>query len=232
MSNLVGVSKEDFNRIVLTNASISEFWTSKPVWGRTVARVLLADEVMVWSDAGLFKIAALQSGVAAHLDGSATLGDLAEDLAACGGDIEWARCIVAALAVELRLLLAVEGVELAEVSTSKIEGEEMGIGDSVTAVANSDNARRPGVEPLIEVGPEGQRVVTEILSDGRRRVTTTMDLGAAHKVQPGGTLEAILGSRSPAELAPPDSCVGFKLRIEEDVPLLSVPLLPLYQPPE
>ena len=70
-----------------------------------------------------------------------------------------------------------------------------------------------------EVSETGNVVTTEYLPDGRRRISSTMTIGR----DSGDPVakQVLIGDRSPAELVPRDSCLGSKLRNDDDVPLLS-----------
>ena len=206
------------------------FWASAPAWRPDAARQPFDGGLAVWSDAGLFTVAQVPSAVAVHLDGVATLDALAEDLAAAvEGPLDWARTVVATLAVELTRLQAVDGVALPDDPSAGVDGER----DAPTGEPGDDGPELgesyrldPDTGEQVRVvttrNAEGHLVETTFLPDGLMRMSTTMTLSTDGPDGGLAVAEALAGDRSPAELVPPDSCLGSKLRDREDVPLVSI----------
>ena len=206
------------------------FWASAPAWRPDAARQSFDGGLAVWSDAGLFTVAPVPSAVAVHVDGVATLDALAEDLAAAAdGPFDWARTVVASLAVELTRLQALDGVALPEDADPGADGESddasvepEGEGPELGESYRLDPETGEQVRVVTTRNAEGHLVETTFLPDGRMRVSSTLTLTTDGPDGGLAVAEALAGDRSPAELVPPDSCLGSKLRDGDDVPLVSI----------
>ena len=202
-----------------------DFWTATPRWSDQAARLLVDGELVVWvSDTGPLVVGVLATVVAVHLDGSVTLQDLAEDLAAAA-DLasDGARGLVASMAVELAAAGAWVGVALGAVPERAAvpEHAEVAVGGRrETEVV--DPVSGEVIRVVVERDGAGQEVTTEHLPDGTRRITTmlTFDLGDGERGL--ATAELLAGDRSAAELVPLDSCLGSKLRNSDDVDLVAI----------
>jgi len=201
-----------------------EFWTSRPAWGDLVGFRQVEGRLLVCTPAGILDVAPAPAVVAAHIDGESTLAELAEDLAAAAGmDLADVQPMVASLAVELQAWGAVEGVELTEPPRPPQPVEDGG--DRQYLVVDPDSGEQMRVEEVVDV--HGNRSVTEHLPDGRRRITSYLtyvtgedDLAMADAEDLAAAV--LTDRRSAAELLPPDSCIGSKLRNDETVDLVSI----------
>lgn len=216
---------EELRRWVADASATTAFWASAPAWRSDVARTKLGGDLLVWSDSGVFAVAVVPGVVAVHLLGKATLSELADDFAAAAEvATEQARDLVANLAVELAALGAIDGVALPEPQGSEPVGQP-----DVPAFENpaTGETRRVDLETghemrvVTETSPEGYLITTEYLPDGRRRVSTTMTFDTDRGSDAMVMAEVLAGDRSAAELVPADSCLGSKLRLGEDAPLMS-----------
>ena len=97
-------------------AATEDFWSSRPRWSDDTARAATGvpeAPLVVWSSAGVFNVGDPAATIAGFVDGEVTLAELAEDLAAVAeAPLDHARAVVAAMAVELSNLGALEGVAL------------------------------------------------------------------------------------------------------------------------
>jgi hypothetical protein len=95
-------------------------------------------------------------------------------------------------------------------------------GDQGDSDPPSDASEPEVLRVETSVDANGNQVVVEHLSGGRRRMSTKIDL--MPREGPSATLlqAALAAERSPAELVPVDSCLGSKLRNHDDVPLVPI----------
>lgn len=206
------------DRWVQACAQTEGFWSAAPMWSSGVARRVVDGQMLLWGEQGLVQLSAAATAVVVHVDGQATLGELAEDLAAAAGLPEReAQSILAGTACELDAWGLLHGVPV--IDPTEIVDPAEAANDRDPAVASTEPAR--AVERLEVV--DGQRVTTEYLPDGRRLVTTELVLStdAADAASRSIAAAALGGERSMAELVPAGSCLGEKLRAGEDAPLLS-----------
>lgn len=225
MSNPILHDAEQLAHWVDISAARAEFWSAAPSWSPPTGRLEVDGQLLVWTGAdGLLTVSPMGAAVAVHLDGTAVLAELAEDLAdAAALPIEAARAAVASMAVELQAWGAIEGVPVADVPvlSDPVEPES----DKAREFVRPDPVTGQDVRVVVEV-IDGNQVTTEHLPDGRRRVTTEFTITSGFD-DAAGAAEAIAaavlaGERSAAELVPPDSCLGAKLRDGDHVPLINI----------
>lgn len=214
-------------RWIADSAHADAFWSSAPAWRPTAARVHSGLELVVWSNAGVFTVAPVPAAVAAHFDGTVTLAELAQDLASVAGvPEEQARDLVATLAVELTSLRAICGAAVAQPIPEAADIPEDGPPLPSTEVELGESS---AIDPetgkeirvVAEINSQGHLIRTEYLPDGRRRISTTIAARFETGSEDSLADAALAGNRSIAELVPPDSCLGTKLRNHHDVPLIS-----------
>lgn len=187
------------------------FWESRPAYAAGAPRTFLDDHLVIWpetSGPGFLDRAA--SVVSRFIDGTTTAADLAADFA-WAADIppEHARRLVVDLITHLHRAGQLEPMSVPTSTLSVPEGDAQPSNDldEVVGVGHGDN-------------PPAQ--IVEELPDGRKRVTTQFSLttsGTSNQARIAA--EALTGQRSLVELVPPDSCLGFKLRLGEDVDVVS-----------
>lgn len=214
-------------------AATEDFWSSRPRWSDDTARAATGvpeAPLVVWSSAGVFNVGDPAATIAGFVDGEVTLAELAEDLAAVAeAPLDHARAVVAAMAVELSNLGALEGVALPdppepEVDADDPSGPGSGVDPLPTEVGETTRIDpETGLEMRVvtQMLEGGNRVVTEYLPGGGRRVTSTLVAPSGRGDQALAWAEAMAGGRSLAELFPADSCGGSKIRNFDDVPLVS-----------
>lgn len=198
------------------------FWWSAPRWHPTAARGVIDGETFVWVGDAVIGLPRLAAVLAEHFDGAATLGELAEDLAyAADMPLAWARGAIVGAVTSLAAAGAVESVALPD-PPRDLDAEaravrEQGKGPVESTVVDPETGET--IRVTTEVSETGNVVTTEHLPDGRRRISSTMTIGS----DSGNPVaeQVLIGDRSPAELVPRDSCLGSKLRNDDDVPLLS-----------
>lgn len=224
-------------RWVAASSAREEFWSSAPAWTPDSAHRTVDGYLLVYTPGGILQVAPAPAVVATHFDGLATLTELAEDLAAAAEmDVDAVRPMVASVAVELRAWGAVAGVPVADLRTidpdhdhdhdhgvSGIAAEVRGVRE-YTAI-DPETGAEMRVEETVDA--EGRRVVTEHLPGGGRQVTTYVEYRMGEHQSAAADAEDLAGElmdgrRSAAELVPPDSCLGSKLRNDDDVPLVSM----------
>lgn len=203
----------------------SPFWASAPRWATDVATCPMGDDLIVWAPGGFTQLTSAAAVVARFFDGTVTLAELANDLAAATGlHHEWSSQTVREVAEQLCRSDALTGVDISDLrvdADGSMSPSEVPISASGGVV---EETQIPGVgkddcvRVTEEVREDGTVLRTETLADGRRRISATMEIGGHLDFL--GSLVTVNG-RSPAELIPLDSCVGSKLRNHEDVPLLS-----------
>lgn len=206
------------------------FWASTPRWAPSTERHHASDELVVWTEHSLFAANTTATALALHFDGALSFADLVEDVVAVLDlPLSAARQLVATVGVELWGRGAVSSVAVPDPPVPSGVGDEAGGnlhepgGDFPPEIGECfkfDAATGTEHRVVTEVGPEGNLMSTEYLPDGRRIVTTIIAVGA----DSGGTwseAQSISSDRSLAELVPIDSCLGSKLRNDDDVPLLT-----------
>lgn len=211
-------------RWVAESSKQVKFWASAPRWTAGTAHRQLDSQLLVWTPGGIVVVGPAPSVVAVHFDGEATLAELADDLAdAAEMAVEDIRPMVASVAVELQAWGAIEGVLVTAPPDS--EEPDAPTGPQEYVVVESES----GLEMRVEEGVDayGNRMVTEHLPDGRRRVTSYLVYEPGHFGHAASDAEEIAaavlaGERSAAELVPADSCLGSKLRNDDTVPLFSI----------
>ncbi len=220
---------ETMQRWIEIAAESDEFWRSRPRWRSDVARIDHSSGSVVWGQAGLFDLEPIGLAVSAHFDGELSLAQLADDLAAAAeAPIEVARSVVASLAIELTSLAAIEGVDSSappsraggaavRVSAPTVARRPNVVGESIRL----DSGTGEEIRVVTEAGPNGALVTTEYLPNGRRRMYGSVTFSTDQIDQAATAAEVLAGDRSAAELVPADTCLGFKLRNDESVALVS-----------
>lgn len=216
---------------------VAAFWCASPRWAANAARVELDGELVVWHDTAQFALGPAASALAVHFDGSLPLDVLVTDLVEAVGlpDAD-ARALVASVAVDLASVGVIEGVEFppsetappAEAVTSEVPADPPpGAGEPTSGDRGDSDPPSSASEPEVHrvetsVDENGNQVVVEYLSGGRRRMSAKIDF--MPREDPSATLlqVALAAERSPAELVPVDSCLGSKLRNHDDVPLVPI----------
>lgn len=215
------------------------FWSASPRWKQEAVRVEVDGELVVWHDTNQFALDRVATALAVHFDGILSLGELVTDLVEALELFEDdARALISAATIELASTGAIEGVpELgpdlegaapaAETSQDGPAADQEPGPEMANAPASGAGVPRGDSSPEVirvetTVDSDGNEVVVEHLSDGRRRVTTSVSLSLHDDASAALFQAAMAGDRSPAELAPIDSCLGSKLRNLEEVPLLNV----------
>lgn len=198
------------------------FWSSTPEWHPAAVRGVVDGETIVWAGDSLMGLPLVAAAVAEHFDGATTLCDLAEDLAyAVEMPLDWARSAIAGAVTSLVVAGALEGVALPDPPLDRDAGSciapEQGPGPIESTELDPDTGET--IRVTTEVSETGNVVTTELWPDGRRRISSSITIGS----DDGDPVaeQVLIGERSPAELVPRDSCLGSKLRNDEDVPLVS-----------
>lgn len=208
------------NNLVWAYSAVAsdEFWASTPRWRADVCRRSLGRESLVLADGGLLLLSPLALAITDHLDGTVSLRELAEDLsAAAEASLTWARETVAIAISGLVADGAVVDVHMPptpEALTSLASEVERGPIDSMTYDPDSGQI----IQVTTELTDTGEVQRTEHLPDQRIRVSTVLAPVDGQEVLP------LPAGRSPAEMIPAESCVGAKLRNDEEVPLLTYDL--------
>ncbi len=225
------LTPERRNRWLTDALSSDAFWASAPSWRTTAASVVSNGEMIVWTEVDLFSMERVAGALAGAVNGCVTLADLAADLEAVTElPADSARSVVAATTLELCSLGAYDSVELPDQppasSSSELDDHaaQQTLGQLVTESSERieiDPDSGEAIRVVSGFGPQGQRVTTEYLPDGRRRITTSTEFAVASN-EPDTTAAGVLtGERSVAELVPADSCLGSKLRNHPEVQLIS-----------
>lgn len=225
------LTPERRNRWLTDALSSDAFWASAPSWRTTAASVVSNGEMIVWTEVDLFSMERVAGALAGAVNGCVTLADLAADLEAVTElPADSARSVVAATTLELCSLGAYDSVELPDQPPASSSSEldyhaaQQTLGQLVT-----ESSERMVVDPdsgetirvVSGLGPQGQRITTEYLTDGRRRITTSTEFAVASNESDTTAAGVLAGERSVAELVPADSCLGSKLRNHDDVQLIS-----------
>lgn len=186
-------------------AATEDFWSSRPRWSDDTARAATGvpeAPLVVWSSAGVFNVGDPAATIAGFVDGEVTLAELAEDLAAVAeAPLDHARAVVAAMAVELSNLGALEGVALPdppepEVDADDPSGPGSGVDPLPTEVGETTRIDpETGLEMRVvtQMLEGGNRVVTEYLPGGGRRVTSTLVAPSGRGDQALAWAEAMAG---------------------------------------
>lgn len=223
---------EEVRDIALSVARDDRTWAMTPEWNAASARHRPERRLVAWTPRVAFEFPLVEGVVADQFDGRTTLGELVDDLVAVFGiPVETAEayvahavvltCAIGACDIELSDLIGAgdetrpdsvlgEAAEL----LADLAGEDFS-GDRVT-FSTAD-----GSEVTRTVDAAGNLLTFTVHPDGTRTVSTSVVIGADDV---GGSRlydDLLDGGRSLAELAPPDSCVGSKLRNLNSVPLLS-----------
>ena len=203
------------------------FWDSKPRWAPSSGRRLVSDELVVWSERSLFSVSPAAAAVAIHFDGNLTLAALVDDVvAAVDAPVAAAQRLVATVSLELYGRGAVLGMSVPAPPQAAGPKDSMSEAEKESRPEVGEFLRvdpTTGAEHRVvtEMGPTGDVMTTEFLPDGRRIVTTTLTIGGDDR-NALEAVQAITGDRSLAELVPPDSCLGSKLRNDEETPLVTI----------
>ena len=229
----------DIESLVAQRAEAPGFWEAAPRWSPEAVREAVRAGAVVWTDKAIVVLPQPRSALAGQFDGVVTLAETAADLAAVTGlSIAGARVQTAATAVQLAEIGAVEGVPLAPPATAAgSDMEPSGTGGHAEADRESNPSSQPTLPDEIQwthpdtgevvrsvtaIGPDGNRIVTDHFPDGRRIVTTEVVIESGSAEDAMRIAGALTGDRTPAELVPPDSCLGSKLRNADDVELVSI----------
>ncbi len=219
---------ERFGAWIDTSAASDAFWDAAPSWPASTAHREVDGVELIWTQAGIVSVAPPAAVVVRFFDGEATLRELAEDLAdAADVELAGAEALVATVAAELHALGALDDVAMAEpppppttrhASTGGHDSAE----PTVPEVLPDDVVR---VEHSTD--SHGNKQTIEHLVGGGRRVTSEFTYAFGDGEQAAKDAERLAeqlmdGTRSAAELVPRDSCLGSKLRNDDEVPLLTV----------
>jgi hypothetical protein len=211
-----------------------EFWDSAPSWSKDEAVRDLDHHLVGLGPTGLLVLPPPASVLARYFDGESTLAELAEDLAAAAdASLDQARWMTAMTTIELHSIGILHGVQapVPPEATGVVEPDgptaaETGPGAAVTTV-RLDPAT--GEERLVEqyIDDDGNPVTIEHQADGTRRVTVehTYQIGQGDQAasDAGRLAEELMGGRrSVAELVPAGTCLGQKLRIDEEPEVVSI----------
>lgn len=164
-----------------------------PAISSDAATAALGSELVVWTARGMGVLDPLSSAIVTLLDGEVTVAKLVDDVAhVVGRGIDSAWEIVLGLIGSLDEMGALIGLDGCSANNTTTDGV-------ATAPATS--------EPVVT-----QR------SDGRWEITATVSLAGGGE-EPRDDVSAGLmeGVHSVAELVPPDSCLGVKLRLGDDI---------------
>ena len=216
---------ERFSDWLDASAELDAFWDSAPTWATATANRTVDNVELIWTTGGILTVAPPASVVARFFDGQSTLRELADDLAdAAEVDVSGARALVALVTAELVVVGVLEGVVTADPSVTPAPDEP----ESTEPASPPPEVLAPDVV-RVEYGldPHGNKITTEYLFDGSRRVTSELTYAFGAEDEVARAAERIVaevegGTRSAAELVPRDSCLGSKLRNDEDVPLLTL----------
>lgn len=208
------------------------FWQATPAVGNHVVWERVGSGIAMWGVGTSFTINMVGSALVEHMDGSASLRELAEDLAMAGDIPEpTARHVVATLVHELTTRHALDDAPTRPAGISRSLGGDRTMGDSelhsgLTVTNDSPVLRGQDADSKMRTtiveGPNGGQVTTDYYADGSRRVSTTLNIASTdHDRIP----RSLLDGRSPAELVPPESCLGMKLRLAEPATVVEVPFV-------
>lgn len=209
------------------------FWNSRPTFSDTAAVMQLDGHLLVWpANSGPGTLDRAGSIVAEHFDGTATVAELAEDFAdASGLELEVTRASISDLVVRLAtlgLLTGMNGMEeflAGPVIDSELDDvpEDAGAGADIDQPSDASVDRTVIGEEVVVSPHDGRSMKVTHLADGRTQVSTQFDLDSTSEWDEQRlATEVLAGNRSIAELAPPDTCLGFKLRIGEEIPTFHV----------
>jgi len=155
----------------------SPFWASAPRWATDVATYPMGDDLIVWAPGGFTHLTSAAAVVARFFDGTVTLAELANDLAAATGlHHEWSSQTVREVAEQLCRSDALTGVDISDLrvdADGSMSPSEVPISASGGVV---EETQIPGVgkddcvRVTEEVREDGTVLRTETLADGRRRI--------------------------------------------------------------
>ena len=186
----------------IDDSSEVAFWESRPRFAKTTAIVKLDGQYVLWPQhSGPGAINVTGSIVADFFDGVATVRVLAEDFAeAAGITLAAGRSLVGELVDQLTASGALDSHQASAKRQPASEPDNPS--DFAAELAGA------------LAGAGSPEIRTEHLPDGRTRLSTQFELESGD-IQARSRLiaEILAGNRSIAELVPPDSCLGYKLRI-------------------
>lgn len=169
-----------------------------------VETVDFQDEMLVVGAGGWVALGALDAALVRFLDEDTTVAELIDDLHFTGLPKSVAEQHVSDLIsrfMEARIMVSAEAVQ-----------DSGHLLDSHEAIPEASEAEEDIGQPRIVVtGPE-----VEVLPDGTERVTTKIEYTTSSARPFEIEDDFVLDDQSPAELAPPDSCTGRRLRLDQD----------------
>ena len=186
------------------------FWDSTPRQLGPFVSTEAFGGTIYWGGGRPFQLEAWESVLFDALDGSTPLAELRDDLIDTLDIDETTAC--AALGHTVRKLEHAGAVSGIERSGPEAPGHDAHIpsGELDVPIEIPDPDTGGVIVRRTTRNPEGNLVVEDLHPDGTRRLTTSFTMSAA-QFSGGGSADA----RSPAELVPPHSCLGEKLRLAE-----------------